>query len=90
MNTITLSEADLSRVIEMTWEDRTPFDAIEQLYGLGEPDVIKLMRSSLKSKAFKNWRTRVTARKTKHLKLRASGVSRSHCPSQYKVRSAKK
>lgn len=85
-----LNYVDKSRVIEMAWEDRTPFEAIESLYGLAEPQVIKLMRAELKSRTFKNWRSRVSGRKTKHLKIRGQGVTRSHCPSQYKVKSANK
>jgi uncharacterized protein (TIGR03643 family) len=83
--TITLSEEDKSRVIEMAWEDRTPFEAIERLYGLSEPEVISLMRASIKRKTFNNWRARVSGRKTKHLKLRSKDVSRGYCSSQYKA-----
>jgi uncharacterized protein (TIGR03643 family) len=81
-----LSAHDHSRVIEMAWEDRTPFEAIEALYGLTEPQTIQLMRQSLKPKAFKNWRARVTGRKTKHRALRDPAVSRGYCPTQYKQR----
>ncbi len=82
--------SDKSRVIEMAWEDRTPFEAIETLYGLTETQVINLMRQALKHKSFKNWRARVSGRKTKHLKIRSDVIGRSHCPSQYKVKSATK
>ncbi|OFA31178.1 TIGR03643 family protein [Glaciecola punicea] len=82
---MTLSEEDKSRVIEMAWEDRTPFEAIERLYGLSEPEVISLMRASIKRKTFNNWRARVSGRKTKHLKLRSKDVSRGYCSSQYKA-----
>ena len=85
-----LSEEARSRVIEMAWEDRTPFEAIERLYGLSEKEVIALMRANVKEKAFKNWRARVTGRKTKHLKLRSDEVGRGYCPSQYKVKGANK
>ncbi len=50
----------------MAWEDRTTFDAIKDQYGIGEPDVIKLMRKNLKRNSFKLWRERVSGRKTKH------------------------
>jgi uncharacterized protein (TIGR03643 family) len=83
--TAALSEEDRSRVIEMAWEDRTPFEAIEKLYGLSEPEVISLMRASIKRKTFNNWRARVTGRKTKHLKLRSKDVTRGYCSSQYKA-----
>lgn len=79
-----LTTEDQSRVIEMAWEDRTPFEAIEKLYGLSESEVIELMRSNIKRKTFNNWRARVTGRKTKHLKLRSPDVSRGYCSSQYK------
>jgi uncharacterized protein (TIGR03643 family) len=80
----TLSEADISRIIEMGWEDRTPFEAIEEIYGLKESMVIKLMRSNMKPRSFKLWRQRVNGRSTKHLSLRPSSVSRAYCPTQYK------
>ena len=57
---------DIDRIIEMAWEDRTTFDAIFKTFGLSEPDVIKLMRSNLKTSSFKLWRKRVSGRKTKH------------------------
>ena len=85
-----LTEVEQSRVIEMAWEDRTPFEAIEDLYGLPEKEVIKLMRQNLKHKTFKNWRARVSGRKTKHKTLRPAGVERGYCPSQYKPQSANK
>lgn len=73
-----------SRVIEMAWEDRTPFEAIYLQYGLTEAQLLKFMRKQLKAKSFKVWRTRVSGRKTKHLQLRGKGVSRGYCPTQYK------
>ncbi|MFD2166122.1 TIGR03643 family protein [Thalassotalea euphylliae] len=81
-----LSSEDQSRIIEMAWEDRTPFEAIENLYGLNESQVIRLMRQQLKSKTFKNWRARVSGRATKHQQLRSTDVTRSHCPTQYKIK----
>ena len=84
---IGLSVADHSRVIEMAWEDRTPFEAIERLYGLPEAAVIRLMRRSLKPKAFKNWRQRVSGRVTKHGARRDPSVSRGYCATQYKQHS---
>jgi len=75
-----------SRIIEMAWEDRTPFEAIEQEYGLNESQLIQLMRRQLKPKSFKLWRERVSGRATKHLKLRSKDVSRGYCPTQYKQR----
>lgn len=80
----TLSESDKSRLIEMAWEDRTPFDAIEQSFGLLESQVIQLMRYELKRSSFKMWRERVTGRATKHVALRSKSVERAYCPTQYK------
>ncbi|QWD84970.1 TIGR03643 family protein [Polynucleobacter asymbioticus] len=79
-----LSTAELSRVIEMAWEDRTPFDAIEQSFGLSEPQVIALMRKELKRGSFNLWRQRVTGRATKHVALRSKLVTRAYCSMQYK------
>ncbi|HQR83438.1 MAG: TIGR03643 family protein [Polynucleobacter sp. 32-46-5] len=84
--TILLCEADMSRLIEMAWEDRTPFDAIEQNFGLTEPQVISLMRKELKRGSFNLWRKRVTGRATKHVALRSKLVTRAYCSTQYKQR----
>lgn len=81
-----LSATDTSRIIEMAWEDRTPFEAIELDYGLKEQAVINLMRRELKAGSFRLWRKRVSGRKTKHAQLREPGVSRGYCPTQYKQR----
>ena len=71
-----LTERDVDRIIEMAWEDRTPFGAIELQFGLSEAEVIKLMRRELKLKSWKRWRARVQGRKTKHNKLRNDEVRR--------------
>ena len=71
-----LSEQEIDRVIEMAWEDRTPFEAISYQFGLEEEEVIQLMRNNLKQKSWKRWRERVQGRKTKHLKLRSKEVNR--------------
>jgi uncharacterized protein (TIGR03643 family) len=81
-----LTEQENSRIIEMAWEDRTPFEAIEQQFGLNESQVILLMRSSLKRRSFELWRERVSGRTSKHLKLRNPEISRGYCPTQYKQR----
>ena len=57
---------DIDRIIEMAWEDRTPFEAINFQFNLKEKDVIQLMRSNLKRSSFNNWRQRVSGRKLKH------------------------
>jgi uncharacterized protein (TIGR03643 family) len=61
-----LSERDLDRIIEMAWEDHTPFDAIQAQFGLTNAEVIKLMRANLKTQSFNRWRKRTDGRKTKH------------------------
>ena len=61
-----LSMEELDRVIEMAWEDRTTFEAIEYQFGIAEPEVIELMRQSMKASSFRMWRKRVSGRKTKH------------------------
>lgn len=77
-----LSEADVSRVIEMAWEDRTPFEAILEEYKISEPQVIRLMRKNMKASSFRMWRERVSGRKTKHLSQRSFTVGRHVCPTQ--------
>ncbi len=67
---------DESRIVEMAWEDRTTFDAIEATYGLNESQVIALMRRAMKRSSFKMWRERVTGRVTKHAALRSDDVTR--------------
>ncbi len=77
-----LAEADISRIIEMAWEDRTPFEAIAEEYKLSEPQVIKVMRTNMKASSFRMWRKRVSGRKTKHLSQRSFKVGRHVCPTQ--------
>ena len=63
-----MTEEQIDRIIEMAWEDKTPFEAIEFQFGLKENDVRKLMRKHMKESSFKMWRERVKGRKTKHAK----------------------
>ena len=77
-----LSLRDIDRIIEMGWEDRTPFDAITMQFGLKEQEVIIIMRNNLKPNSFKRWRKRVQGRKTKHLKKRGKEVGRFKCSRQ--------
>ena len=77
-----MTQEDKDRVVEMAWEDRTPFDAIKAQFGLPENEVIALMRSEMKLRSFKMWRERVTGRKTKHLKLAEESVDRFRCSRQ--------
>ena len=72
-----LSEKEIDRIIEMAWEDRTPFEAIEFQFGLKENDVRKIMRSNLKESSFKLWRKRVKGRRTKHEKTSESSRFKS-------------
>ncbi|WP_310588599.1 TIGR03643 family protein [Dyadobacter arcticus] len=64
-----LKPEEIDRVIEMAWEDRTPFDVIKAQFGLSEQQVITLMRREMKPSSFRMWRKRVQGRVTKHLKL---------------------
>ena len=77
-----LNTRQIDRVIEMAWEDRTPFDAITFQFGLKEQDVIKLMRKELKESSFKLWRQRVQGRATKHSKKRTFDEGRFKCSRQ--------
>ena len=81
-----LLEHEVSRVVEMAWEDRTPFEAIKTLFGLNEQQVISLMRKEMKPSSFKLWRKRVSGRETKHLKMRDPAILRGYCKTQYKHR----
>lgn len=80
------TQEDISRIIEMAWEDRTPFESIAVQFGLNEGGVITLMRRTLKRGSFRLWRERVTGRATKHQALRSPVVDRAYCPTQYKHR----
>lgn len=71
-----LDTATVDRVLEMAWEDRTTFEAIEEQFGLKEKEVIATMRYYMKRSSFKMWRKRVTSRKTKHEKKRDFEVGR--------------
>lgn len=76
---------DTTRIIEMAWEDRTPFEAIDYQFGINEQQVIHLMRTNLKPTSFRNWRKRVNTKVSmKHLSKRSSEITRFHCRTQYK------
>jgi len=66
-----LTDADIDRIIEMAWEDRTPFEAIEAQFGLSEQEVIAVMRREMKPSSWRMWRERVQGRSTKHAALSA-------------------
>ena len=74
-----LDSIDLDRVIEMAWEDRTPFEAIAYQFGLSESEVIQLMRSEMKASSFRMWRRRVSGRKTKHAATSSADRFRASC-----------
>lgn len=81
-----MKEVEIDRVIEMAWEDRTPFEAIKFQFNLSESEVIKLMRSELKERSFKLWRKRVNSGVSqKHLKKRSDEVSRFKCSRQKNI-----
>ncbi|SEK25106.1 TIGR03643 family protein [Aquimarina amphilecti] len=80
-----LTIRDVDRIIEMAWEDRTPFDAILMQFGLKEQEVITLMRNEMKPSSFRMWRKRVQGRKTKHLKKRTFEDGRFKCSRQKQI-----
>ena len=73
-STLTLQEID--RIIQMAWEDRTPFDAIKIQFGVSEAEVIALMKAEMRLQNWKKWRARVQGRATKHAARREEGVQR--------------
>lgn len=77
-----LTVKDIDRIIEMAWEDRTTFEAIELQFGLKEKDVIALMRKEMKASSFKMWRKRTNGRATKHEALKSLEVTRFKCKLQ--------
>lgn len=82
----TLSEAEMDRIIEMAWEDRTPFEAIEYQFGLPEKEVIQLMRKELKRSSFNLWRKRVNSGVSqKHLQKRNPDINRFKCALQRQI-----
>jgi len=78
-----LTETDINRIIEMAWEDRTPFEAILFQFGKSEAAVITLMRRQLKRSSFNLWRKRVNSGVSqKHLHKRTAGINRFKCSLQ--------
>ena len=74
-----LQSSTIDRIIEMAWEDRTSFEAIQYQFGLSEKDVIALMRNEMKSSSFRMWRKRASGRKTKHAATNPSYRFKAHC-----------
>ena len=79
---LSLQPEDIDRIIEMAWEDRTPFDAIFAQFGLREADVKSLMKKELKFSSYRLWRERVENCQTKHLHKRNSEIDRFRCSRQ--------
>jgi|TARA_R110000744_G_scaffold106220_3_gene202425 uncharacterized protein (TIGR03643 family) len=82
---MSFNERDIDRIIEMAWEDRTPFEAITYQFSIPEQEVIKLMRREIKPSSFKMWRQRVKGRATKHQKLRTFEKGRFKCSRQKQI-----
>ena len=80
-----LTDRDVDRIINMAWEDRTPFDAIKIQFGLSESEVIKFMKSQMHLRNWKKWRSRVQGRKTKHSKLRSDQVIKFKSSAQKQI-----
>ena len=82
----TLTKQEVDRIIEMAWDDRTPFEAIQYQFNLAEKDVIKLMRNELKLSSFKLWRKRVNSGPSqKHEKKRSNEINRFKCSRQKSI-----
>lgn len=79
------TQREIDRIIEMAWEDRTTFEAIEYQFKISEAAVIEIMRLELKPGSFRLWRKRVQGRKTKHQKLRENEVGRFKCSRQRSI-----
>tara|TARA_A100000164_G_scaffold261125_1_gene233150 strand:+ start:751 stop:1020 length:270 start_codon:yes stop_codon:yes gene_type:complete len=79
------SDKDIDRIIQMCWEDRTPFDAIKSQFEISEKEIISIMRNNLKEKSFLNWRKRVDNRKTKHKALSTLDKKRFKSKSQRQI-----
>lgn len=80
--TPSFSPQEIDRIIEMAWEDRTPFEAIEFQFGIKEQEVIELMRSEMKASSFRMWRKRVQGRSTKHAQRCSKDIARFKCSRQ--------
>ncbi len=82
---LSLQPEDIDRIIEMAWEDRTPFDAIFSQFGLREADVKVLMKKELKFSSYRLWRERVENCQTKHVHKRNSEIDRFKCNLQRSI-----
>ncbi len=82
---IKLSDSEIDRIIQMCWEDRTPFDMIKKQFNLTEKEIISVMRNNLKEKSFLRWRKRVDSRKTKHMISSQSEMKRFKSAAQKQI-----
>ena len=80
-----MDQDSLNRIIEMAWEDRTPFDVIYKEFDITQNELERLMRNNLKPSSFKLWRKRVSGRKTKHIAKRSNQIDRHNCDRQGKL-----
>jgi len=80
-----MDQDSLNRIIEMAWEDRTPFDVIYKEFDITQKELERLMRNNLKPSSFKLWRKRVSGRKTKHSAKRSNQINRHKCDRQGKL-----
>ena len=80
-----MDQDSLNRIIEMAWEDRTPFDVIYKEFDITQSELERLMRNNLKPSSFKLWRKRVSGRKTKHIAKRNNQIDRHKCDRQGKL-----
>ena len=80
-----MDKDSLNRIIEMAWEDRTPFDIIYKEFNITQNDLERLMRNNLKPSSFKLWRKRVSGKKTKHIAKRSNQIDRHKCDRQGKL-----
>lgn len=81
-----MQQTDTDRIIEMAWEDRTPFEAIKAQFAVSESDVIAIMRRELKRSSFNLWRKRVNSGVSmKHARKRPDGVDRFKCSRQRSI-----
>ena len=85
MKNFNLSDSETDRIIQMCWEDRTPFDVIIKQFNLSEKEIISIMRNNLKRSSFIRWRKRVDNRKTKHTALSSSDDNRFKSKSQRQI-----
>lgn len=85
MEAVSFSDTDTDRIIEMAWEDRTPFEAIRFQFQLSEADVKAFMKKQLKFSSYKRWRKRVEHCSTKHLMKRLNGIDRFKSEAQRSI-----